>query len=189
MCALGVANIPVQEKTITPVNTPARRISRASTLEHTAYLDREIPLQGASHAEVENYTIEIPMRYAILVANLADGRKARLKDSRKFVGWSGWESRRSYLFRSDEQYIEVKTDPDHRVAIKLPGSIRNIVLGYPVTEDHSIALHLATAGQDGQAVFPRLNSERRFIAPDGEQIILSGGCLMLRELDPETAKR
>jgi hypothetical protein len=186
MCALSIADVSAQETIWMSDVTRARNISCASVQEKAAYLDRVIPLQGASHAEVENYTIEIPMRYAIVIAILADGKKARLKDSRKFVGWSGWESRRSYLFRSDEQYIEVQTDPEQSIAVSLPGSIRNIILGFPVTEDHSVALHLAAVRQDGQAIFPRLNDERRFIAPDGEQIVLSGGCLMLRELDPNT---
>jgi hypothetical protein len=186
MSALSIADFSAQKKTWMPDVTRAGNFSCASVQEKAAYLDRVIPLQGASHAEVENYTIEIPMRYAIVIAILADGKKVRLKDNRKFVGWSGWESRRSYLFRNDEQYIEVQTDPEQPIAINLPGSIRNIVLGFPVTEDHSVALHLAAVRQDGRAIFPRLNDERRFIAPDGEQIVLSGGCLMMRELDSTT---
>mgnify|MGYP001824429162 FL=1 len=51
-------------------------------------LDDAIPLQGASHADVCEYVVEIPMRYAECFALLNDGRKVGLKNPRQFVGWS-----------------------------------------------------------------------------------------------------
>ncbi len=68
----------------------------AGLLQNTArILDDLIPLRGASHADVVEYRVEIPMRYAECHALLTDGRKVRLVDSRKFLGWSSHDSRRS----------------------------------------------------------------------------------------------
>ena len=55
------------------------------------FLDRAIPLSGASHADVVSYSVAIPMRYAECFGVLADGRKVRFADKRNFVGWSGYD--------------------------------------------------------------------------------------------------
>ncbi len=117
-------------------------------------LDRMIPLDGASHNEVEYYGVEIPMRYATCFAILTDGRKVMLQDSRFFVGWSGWDEKRSYLFRNGGLHIEMQTDAKHPVGRSSPGNVCNINLQTAVT-----------------AIEDR---KRKFIAPDGSQIEFSG---------------
>lgn len=76
----------------------------------TRILDSLIPLRGASHAEVLEYRVEIPMRYAECFAILSDGRKVRFVEPRKFLGWSSHESRRSLLFRNHDVTLEVEVD-------------------------------------------------------------------------------
>ncbi len=110
--------------TITPDNTDihdgilAAELSRApdgdaGLLENTArILDSLIPLRHASHADVVEYRIEIPMRYAECCAVLADGTTARFVDPRKFLGWSSHDPRRSLLFRNNEVTLEVEVDND-----------------------------------------------------------------------------
>jgi len=122
----------------------------ATVMRHvTEILDRTIPLLGASHNQVEIYDVDIPMRYATLFAILTDGRKVRLRDARKFAGWSGWEAERSFLFRNNGQHIEIRTDATDTVSRMTPGKICNLVL--------------ESAGGD-----------RKFISPDGSQLILPG---------------
>lgn len=186
MCALSIEDVAARKSSWMSTGTRAVFISGTTVQEKAAYLDRVIPLDGASHFEVENYTIEIPMRYANCFAILTDGRKVRLKDNRQFVGWSGWERKRSYLFRRDGQYIEVRTDPDQYFVKSLPGSIYNIILGAPVIEDQASSLYLAAVRQDARTPSPRLNDEQKFIAPDGDQVVLPGGYLMLKELSATT---
>ena len=83
----------------------------AKLLENTArILDGLIPLQGASHADVVEYCVDIPMRYAECHAVLADGSKARFADPRKFLGWSSHDVRRSLLFRNNDITLEVEVD-------------------------------------------------------------------------------
>jgi len=107
-------------------------------------LDRTAPLKDASHAEVESYGVDIPMRYASLYAVLKDGRKVRLRDSRDFAGWSGWSRNRSYLVRTADKLIEIVTDPEHPQGAAAPGKVRDLVF--------------AATG--------------KFIAPDGSQLVL-----------------
>ena len=85
----------------------------AGLLENTArILDTLIPLRHASHADVVEYRVEIPMRYAECCAVLADGTTARFVDPRKFLGWSSHDARRSLLFRNNEVTLEVEVDND-----------------------------------------------------------------------------
>lgn len=105
----------------------------AGLLQNTArILDDLIPLRGASHADVVEYLVEIPMRYAECFALLTDGRKVRLVDSRKFLGWSSHESRRSLLFHNNDITLEVEVDNEAAQndkstvrSINLQAAIRN----------------------------------------------------------------
>ena len=76
----------------------------------TRILDSLIPLRGASHADVVEYRVEIPMRYAECLAVLADGRKVKFVEPRKFLGWSSHDARRSLLFRNNDITLEVEVD-------------------------------------------------------------------------------
>jgi hypothetical protein len=76
----------------------------------TRILDSLIPLRGASHADVVEYRVEIPMRYAECFAILSDGRKVKFVEPRKFLGWSSHDSRRSLLFRNNDITLEVEVD-------------------------------------------------------------------------------
>ena len=76
----------------------------------TRILDSLIPLRGASHADVVEYRVEIPMRYAECCAILSDGRKVKFVEPRKFLGWSSHDSRRSLLFRNNDITLEVEVD-------------------------------------------------------------------------------
>jgi len=81
-------------------------------------LDDTIPLQGASHADVVEYRVETPLRYAECFALLADGRKVSLQEPRKFVGWSGHDANRSLLFCCNGKHFEVpEAEPQHRSSL------------------------------------------------------------------------
>lgn len=83
----------------------------ADLLENTArILDQLIPLSHASHADVVEYRVDIPMRYAECHAVLTDGTTARFADPRKFLGWSSHDVRRSLLFRNNDITLEVEVD-------------------------------------------------------------------------------
>jgi len=114
-------------------------------------LDDAIPLQeGASHADVVEYFVEIPMRYAECFALLSDRRKVTLRDPHKFVGWSRHDRNRSLLFRSDGKHYEVAVEA--RLYGRAPGCIREVFL---------------------EAKSERRSSHaRKFIGIDGDLVIL-----------------
>jgi len=89
-------------------------------------LDEAIPLHGASHADVVEYTVETPLRYAECFAILSDGRKVALQNPRHFVGWSAHDRNRSLLFRSRGKHYEVVVEAT--LLGKSPGCIRTVFL-------------------------------------------------------------
>ena len=116
-----------------------------TTPDAAALLDELIPLQGASHADVVEYRVEVPLRYAQCIAALSDGRKVPLSDPRAFVGWAGAKSERSLLFRCGQASLELGLAS--QADASLPGRIRNIVF---------------------EALAPRCaTTVRRFIGVDG----------------------
>ena len=122
-------------------------------LENTArILDSLVPLRNASHADVVEYRVEIPMRYAECCAILADGRKAKFVEPRKFLGWSGHETRRSLLFRNHDVTLEVEVDDE------APQRARSTV--------RSINLQAAIRNS--------ANRIKKFIGIDGELLTLPG---------------
>ncbi len=113
-------------------------------------LDEAIPLQGASHADVLEYRVEIPMRYAECQAVLRDGRKVGLQKPRQFKGWSHHSPDRSLLFRSNGKHFEVAVEEQLRG--KVPGCIREVFLEARSERRSSLA--------------------RKFIGVDGDLVIL-----------------
>jgi hypothetical protein len=88
------------------------------------FLDRTIPLKGASHAEVVEYSTDVPMRYTEFCALLADGRKVRLRDATQFVAASVDGSRRSFLLRGRQGRIELQADTDKPIGIVWPSTAK-----------------------------------------------------------------
>ncbi len=123
----------------------------AGLLENTArILDTLIPLRNASHADVVEYSVEIPMRYAECYAVLADGSRVRFMEPRKFLGWSSHDARRSLLFRNNDITLEVEVD--NCAAEKANSTVRSI--------------NLQAAIRKGA------NRIKKFIGIDGDQLIL-----------------
>ena len=152
---------PDQASTVTPPPSFADIDDRGEKNRTAAYLDQVIPLKGASHADVVSYSVEIPMRYAECFATLRDGRKVRLADRRRFVGWSGDDDKRALLFRKNLLHIELRTDKGLNGSAPGPGSISDIVL-------ESAVRTIKTAEH------PQQDAERKFIGVDGGLVTLPG---------------
>ena len=115
-------------------------------------LDQSLPLFGASHADVVEYRVEIPMRYAECMAIMPDGRKIGLLKPRQFVGWSTHSPNKSLLFRSGGKHFEVVVED--RLKGHAPGAIRDVLL---------------ESGSERRSSFAR-----KFIGSDGDLVILPG---------------
>ena len=123
---------------------------RKESPDAVSLLDDLIPLRGASHNDVLEYSVEIPFRYAECYALLQDGRKVSLVEPRKFVGWSSYNPSRTLLFRVNGAHLEL--DVEDELAGQAPGKIHNIVL-------EAMALRCA-------------DRMRKFIGIDGGQVLL-----------------
>ena len=73
------------------------------------YLDEIIPLIGASHTEVVDYLVSVPMRYAEVKARLANGKTARLANAKQFLGWRGYGPNPTLLFEYGERHVVLDT--------------------------------------------------------------------------------
>ena len=113
-------------------------------------LDNLVPLRNASHADVVEYRVQIPMRYAECIAVLADGRTAKFVEPRKFLGWSSHDERRSLLFRHHGITLEVEVD--NMAAERARSTVRRI--------------NLQAAFREGA------NQLKKFIGIDGGLIIV-----------------
>ena len=82
-------------------------------------LDKLVPLDEGSFANVVDLGIDIPMRYAECYLELDDGRRVRLKDRSQLLGWSGPNCRRSYYFRSAGTIVCVRTNSQHRTPVRM----------------------------------------------------------------------
>ena len=120
------------------------------TMDAVTLLDDLIPLRDASHTEVVEYSVEIPLRNAECYALLQDGRQVRFQDPRKFVGWSSHNPSRTLLFRVNGAHLEL--DVEEELAGQAPGKIHNIVIE---------AMALRCAGK-----------MRKFIGIDGGLVLL-----------------
>ena len=97
------------------------------------FLDRAIPLESGSHANVSAYSIETSSGISKCIATLEDGSSTGLCNDDKFVGHTKAGSRCSYLFRNNELHIEVQTDPDHAVGKDAPGDVSDVILEAAIT--------------------------------------------------------
>jgi hypothetical protein len=120
------------------------------SLDAVTLLDDLIPLRNASHTDVVEYSVEVPLRNAVCYALLRDGRKVGLKEPWKFKGWSSYNPSRTFLFRVNGAHLEL--DVEDELAGKAPGKIHNIIL-------ETVALRCAS-------------TMKKFIGIDGNQVLL-----------------
>lgn len=122
------------------------------------FLDRVIPLGGASHADVVEYSVDVPTRYAQCFARLADGRVLRLQDPSQFIGWSGRDGKRSFLFRRGRRRIELQTDAGLRLRNARSGYVGVINWFFLPIKASEVPVHN--------------HATRQFIARDGSQLVI-----------------
>lgn len=75
-------------------------------------LDELVPLSGASHSEVVDYNVRIPMRFAEVEARLVSGKTTRLANAQQFLGWSGYGPNPTLLFECGDRNIILDTGTD-----------------------------------------------------------------------------
>ena len=169
----------------------------------TAFLDRAIPLDGVSHADVNSYGLDRPETGTVFVASLANGETRQLQDPAQFVGFSGRDEQCAYLFRNNGLHIEIQVNPDHPVGRDATADVADVILESAITtiqdcEDSVAAVDAedkvgvyrnwlglirceleATLEKSGKTITRRPNPDRVYTATDGSELALSGRSLLL----------
>ena len=163
------------------------------------FLDEEVPLAGASHADVRAYRID----GGKLVADTAKGAAA-LSDPALFVGYRGdAASPSAILLRHNQLHIELQVDRAHEIGSSDLAGVADVLMESAVTtimdcedsvaavdgEDKALAYgnwlglmkgDLVEAVSKGGRSFQRkLNPDREYTAPNGSAFTLKGRSLML----------
>ena len=168
-----------------------------------AFLDRTIPLDGASHADVASYEIDESHEPTAIMATLVDGRVVHPQDAKSFIGFCRNGSRCSYLFRHHGLHVEIQTDPEHPVGRNAAANVSDVVLEAAITtiqdcEDSVAAVDAvdkvgvyrnwlglmagtleADFEKGGKRLTRSLNEDRKFTGVDGKPLVLPGRSLML----------
>ncbi len=162
------------------------------------FLDRAIPLDGASHADVSDYGIAGDEFMAVV-----EGKTVGLADAASFRGYARDGDAVTYLFAHNGLHIEIHTNPQHPIGREAAANVADVVLESAITtiqdcEDSVAAVDAedkvnvyrnwlglmqgtldATFSKGGESMTRRLNADREYTGADGNPIVLSGRSLML----------
>lgn len=98
------------------------------------FLDRAVPLQSASHADVVEYRlVDVMGSQKRLDLVLSDARITGLIDTGQFVGYENDGPRSSIVLRNNYLHMELLIDRQHPVGCQHPAGLRDVVLEAAVT--------------------------------------------------------
>ena len=162
------------------------------------FLDRAVPLDGGSHADVSDYGLAGDEFVAVV-----DGKTVSLADPAAFRGYARDGDAVTYLFAHNGLHVEIRTDPGHPIGREAAANVADVVLESAITtiqdcEDSVAAVDAedkvnvyrnwlglmlgtleATFPKGGKTLTRRLNADREYTGADGEAVVLSGRSLML----------
>ncbi len=168
-----------------------------------AFLDRTLPLEKGSHADVEEYLVDTSTAPFRCIARFGAGRDSGFEKPDQFQGYVQRGNARQLLFANHGLHVELRTDPEHPVGRDAAGNVADVVLEAAITtiqdcEDSVAAvdaadkvgvyrnwLGLMTGSLDaafkkgGREMTRTLSPDRVFIAADGGELRLPGRSLML----------
>lgn len=162
------------------------------------FLDRAIPLVSGSHEQVTRYSIESGE-----IIGVIDGQPIPLKRPEVYAGYKGdKKSPEGILIKNNGLYLEIQIDPNSQVGKTDKAGVKDILMESAITtiidfEDSVAAVDAAdkTIGysnwlglntgelaveisKNGKTFTRRINEDRAYTAPNGDQLIVSGRSLM-----------
>ena len=163
-------------------------------------LDQYVPLSQGSHADASAYTI-VDGQLAVSLASQPE--PAHLADHKQFVGYQGApESPSAILLIHNGLHLEIVIDRDAAIGSTDPAGVNDLTLEAALStildlEDSVAAVDAEdkvngyrnwlgilkgtltdTFEKGGKTVTRTLNPDRRYIGPDGQEVILHGRSLM-----------
>ena len=168
------------------------------------FLDDVVPLEEGLYSEVTEFLLEGGDSASRIVCELADGGRTGLADPSRFAGFQLEGGRlTSVLLRHHGLYIDLRIDRDHAVGKAHPAGVHDVVIESAVTtiqdcEDSVSAVDAedkvlvyrnwlgimkgtltATLEKGGGTLTRRLNEDRTYRDPSGEELTLPGRSLLL----------
>jgi malate synthase len=165
-----------------------------------AFLDRVAPLSTGSHADAVGYAVSNQN----LVVRLSGGREAGLVRPQLFAGWRGAaEAPEVVLLHHNGLHLEILIDRQHYVGKDDAAGVADVLVEAALTviqdcEDSVSAVDAedktdvyrnwlglmrgdlsASFAKAGRTETRRLEEDRRYVAPDGSELVLRGRSLML----------
>jgi len=173
----------------------------AKVIEFTFnFLNETVPLNNASHADVTAYTVD----NGKVIAKLTNNHSTNFVHSEQFTGFQGNPDQPTLiLLRNNNLHIELHIDRNHPVGKTHAAGIKDIVLEAAVTtiqdfedsitavdsEDKTLAYRnwlglmkgdlTDTFSKSGKMITRKLNPDREYTSPTGEQFTLPGRSLLL----------
>ncbi|MDG2107201.1 MAG: malate synthase G [Woeseiaceae bacterium] len=169
----------------------------------TEFLDRTLPLVGASHGDVNIYGIDRDEDGVRFVASHANGEALHLKSPAQFVGFKEIESHAQYLFCNNGLHIELLINPDHPIGKDATANLADVILESALTaiqdcEDSVAAVDAvdkvgvyrnwlglmrgdltANFMKGGKGIVRTLAKDRVYTSINNEELVLSGRSLLL----------
>jgi malate synthase len=168
----------------------------------TEFLDRAVPLETGSHADVTAYHVIKDGERRRFVADTAAGRVG-LKYPEAFVGYGGTEVRGELVLVHHGLHIILVIDPASEIGKAHPAGLADVVVEAALTAiqdcedsvaavdaDDKVAAYRNWRGlmtgelresfeKGGGTVHRTLNPDRQYKAPGGEPLVLKGRALLL----------
>ena len=164
-----------------------------------AFLDKSVPLAGASHKEVVGYAVQD----GSLVAALQSGRTAGLADPAQYVGYQDdAKSPSAIALVNHGLHVELVIDRSHFIGKDDPAGLADVMLESALTTimdcedsvaavdaEDKVAVYRAFLGlmkgdltasfaKGGQTLERALNDDKRYIGPGDKEVVLQGRSLM-----------
>ncbi|MBV7332672.1 malate synthase G [Chloroflexi bacterium TSY] len=168
------------------------------------FLDESVGLDGGTHADVTQFTLQEKDGVQSLQATLVNGATVGLRDPSQFVGYRETSGALTSIWlKNNGLHIEIQIDRDHPIGRTSPAGVKDINLEAAVItiqdcEDSVAAVDAqdkvrvyrnwtgimkgtleTTFDKGGQSLTRRLNSDQTFTSPNGETVTLPGRSLLL----------
>jgi len=164
------------------------------------FLDRAVPLAAGSHKDAVAYTVE----QGVFTVRRKDGTETGLADPMQFVGYQGEAGQPSgVLLRHHGLHLDIRVDRTSPIGAEDPAGIADVIVEAAlstimdledsvaaVDADDKVEVYRTWLGlmkgdlverfdKNGRTIERRLNPDRVYRAPSGEEVRLHGRSLML----------
>lgn len=177
--------------------------SQAVFKRTNAFLDQAAPLENATYEDVTAYTIETTPGGKALVMTLDGSQQTSLADPTQFVGYTTMGNAQVVLLKHNGLHIELHINDSHPVGDLHPADLCDVVLESAIStiqdcEDSVAAVDAEdkvlayrnwlglmkgsleeTFTKGSKTVVRRLNKDRTYTTPDGDDLVLHGRSLLL----------